>query len=317
MKMDGLKALPLGELRALYKKYLTEQDISRTTVGAYCYDAFYLWRKSGQNLFWEIASGDDFENTARHALLKAHEENATGEIEKQVSSYLTALRRFRKFIAMEGRPSGAMPRDGKTAGIPPLPSVGQVEFFLEKWRNLENYRLQEDALNRLFFVLCPKNTDISDILLKVSTLNDFYSTHIFSVYEVARHILSLAIDARLKAGDITLVRDVQHIVIDGAEKNFYSFATKYCSHHNPYEFPIYDNYVDRVLRHFRKNGGFCNFQDEDLKDYVHFKGVLKDFRAFYGLERYSLKQIDQYLWLLGKEFFPKKYGKKNLGSKKG
>ena len=93
----------------------------------------------------------------------------------------------------------------------------------------------------------PKNTDITDILLKVSTLNDFYSTNIFSVYPVAKHILSLGIDARLKAGDVTLVNDIKQIAINGTERNFYSFASKYCSHHNPLDYPIYDSYVDVVL----------------------------------------------------------------------
>lgn len=76
----------------------------------------------------------------------------------------------------------------------PNPSVEQVEYYLSAWDDLENYHLQEDALDRLFFELCPENTNISSILLKVVTLNDFYSTNIFSVFPVAKHILSLGID---------------------------------------------------------------------------------------------------------------------------
>lgn len=70
----------------------------------------------------------------------------------------------------------------------PNPSVEQVEYYLSAWDDLENYHLQEDALDRLFFELCPENTNISSILLKVATLNDFYSTNIFSVFPVAKHI---------------------------------------------------------------------------------------------------------------------------------
>ena len=73
----------------------------------------------------------------------------------------------------------------------------------------------------------------ADILLKVAALNDFYSTNIFSVYPVAKHILSLNIDDRLMTGDVALVSDIQKVTINGVEKNFYSFATKYCSHHRP------------------------------------------------------------------------------------
>lgn len=132
----------------------------------------------------------------------------------------------------------------------PNPSSEQVEHYLRAWDELENYHLQEDALDKLFFTLCPGNTDMSDILLKVAALNDFYSTNIFSVYPVAKHILSLDIDDRLKTGDVALVSDIQKVTINGVEKNFYSFATKYCSHHRPLDFPIYDSYVEKVLCYF-------------------------------------------------------------------
>ena len=115
------------------------------------------------------------------------------------------------------------------------------------------------------------------------------------------------VDARLKAGDVTLVRDIQKVTINGVEKNFYSFATKYCSHHNPLEYPIYDSYVEKVLKHFRDRDGFSKFSNDDLKDYIRFKGTLVDFGKFYGLDQYNLKQIDKYIWQLGKRYFPKKY----------
>ena len=199
----------------------------------------------------------------------------------------------------------------KTAGSisVPAPSIEQVEYYLQKWDSLENYHLQEDALDSLFFELAPRNESITDILLKAATLNDFYSTNIFSIFPVAKHIQSLNIDDRLKVGDVTLVKDIQHVIINGAEKNFYSFATKYCSHHNPLAFPIYDSYVDRVLRYFRDWDGFADFKNEDLKDYICFKQALIDFQSFYGLLDYNLKQIDKYIWQLGKDYFPKNYGK--------
>ena len=193
----------------------------------------------------------------------------------------------------------------------PKPSKTQVETYLRSWNSLENYHLQEDALDKLFFSLCPENKEISDILLKVAALNDFYSTNIFSVYPVAKHILSLDIDPRLSACDVSVVQDIQKVTINNVEKNFYSFATKYCSHHKPMDFPIYDSYVEKALCYFRDRDGFASFRTPDLKDYARFTEVLIAFRAFYGLEEYNLKQIDKYLWQLGKEFFPKNYGRHN------
>lgn len=109
----------------------------------------------------------------------------------------------------------------------PKPSKAQVDAYLQSWNDLENYHLQEDALDKLFFTLCPENKEISDILLKAAALNDFYSTNIFSVYPVAKHIQSLDIDSRLSAGDVSVVKDIQRVTINNVEKNFYSFATKY------------------------------------------------------------------------------------------
>lgn len=187
--------------------------------------------------------------------------------------------------------------------IIPKPSIKEVKKYLKEWDKSDEYKDKEEALNKLFFEICPKNTDIKDILLKASTLNDFYSTNIFSIYPVAKHIQDKGIDSKLKKGDISVVSDIQNVTIAGKNKNFYSFASKYCSHHNPEEYPIYDSYVDRILRYFRKCDNFSDFKNEDLKDYVEFKKILLKFRDYYGLNEYSLKQIDQYIWQLGKKYF--------------
>ena len=189
----------------------------------------------------------------------------------------------------------------------PKPTKDEVQKYLAYWDSLENYKLQEDALDKLFFNVCPKNTDISDILIKVSTLNDFYSTNIFSVFPVAKHILTLNIDARLETGDTSLVDDIANVVIGDKQKHFYSFATKYCSHHYPLDYPIYDSYVDKVLMYFNKKDHFCSFGKDDLKQYAKFKNILICFKKFYGIDEFNLKEIDKYLWQLGKDYYPRKY----------
>ena len=37
----------------------------------------------------------------------------------------------------------------------PKPSAIEVEKYLKLWKNLKNYKLQEDALDKLFFELLP------------------------------------------------------------------------------------------------------------------------------------------------------------------
>lgn len=189
----------------------------------------------------------------------------------------------------------------------PKPSKEEVEKYLKLWDSLENYVLQENSLNKLFYKTYPKNTDIDDILIKASSLNDFYSTNIFSIFNVAKHIKELNIDARLANKDETLVNELAKVKINDKEKNFYSFATKYCSHHDPINYPIYDSYVEKILIHFKKIDNFSNFKREDLKEYPKFKQILIEFKKYYDIDDYNLKDIDKYLWQLGKEYYPNNY----------
>ena len=320
MEISEMQALSNNELRSSYRIFLNNQNISKLTVNTALTHTFYLWRNGNKGLFWETVTAMDFESVAKEALIKALSENSSGNVRTLVNSYLSHLRRFRLFLATNGYVVPSIPKQTKSLRKAPSrkkpkidipePSIMQVELYLNKWHSLENYRMQEEALNKLFSILCPYNTNISDVLLKASTLNDFYSTNIFSIYPVAKRIYSLDIDARLTAGDVTLVNDIQYVRVGGVLKNNYSFASKYCSHHNPTEYPIYDSYVDKVLCYFRNRDNFSDFQDADLKDYCKFKNILIHFRSFYGLDQYNLKQIDQYVWQLGKSFFPKSCGKK-------
>ena len=189
----------------------------------------------------------------------------------------------------------------------PKPNKKEVQKYLNKWDSLESYVLQENALDKLFFETYPKNTDISDILIKASALNDFYSTNIFSIFPVAKHILNLNIDDKLVKGDETLVNDISNIIINGKLKHFYSFATKYCSHHFPKIFPIYDSYVEKILLYFKKKDNFAQFKKDNLKEYKVFKDTLVKFKNYYDIDEFNLKDIDRYIWQLGKDYFPKKY----------
>jgi len=195
----------------------------------------------------------------------------------------------------------------KTIKIP-KPSVSEVKKYLALWDSLENYSLQESSLRKLFLKTYPKNTDIDDVLIKVCSLNDFYSTHILHPFKIAKHIISLGVDEGLRKEDLSLVNKIAKVKMsDRKVRNFYSFATKYCSHHKPIIYPIYDYYVERILMHFKRTDKFYNFKKDDLKEYPKCKEIIIKFRDFYGLKKYNLKQIDKYLWQLGKEYFPRTY----------
>jgi hypothetical protein len=130
------------------------------------------------------------------------------------------------------------------------PNPDLIDSYLKMWDTLENYTLQEKTLGLLFNKFCPGNTKLEYVLLKVTALNQFYSTNIFDTYSVAKHILKMDIDQRLEKHDRLLVNELALVIIKGKQKNFYSFASKYCSHHVPEAFPIYDFFVEKMLLNY-------------------------------------------------------------------
>ena len=190
---------------------------------------------------------------------------------------------------------------------PPQPNKSIVNSYLSRWKTLENYKLLEQSLNLLFHSYCPNNNQLEQILLKVSALNDFYSTNIFDTYTVAKHILKCNIDKDIGAGNEALVNKIAPVTINGKTRNFYSFASKYCSHHKPESYPIYDSYVEKMLMHFKKKDKYDAFVKPNLKEYQRFIEIIKNFQKHYNLESFTLREIDIYLWLAGKEYFPNKY----------
>src|SRR3989344_2840776 len=151
------------------------------------------------------------------------------------------------------------------------PSLEEVKNYLKLWNSLESYTLQESSLNKLFLKTYPLNTNIDDVLIKVCVLNDFYSTNIFSPFTVAKHIVALKIDANLAKDNLDIVNKIGNVKMNNNKSiNFYSFATKYCSHHKPTVYPIYDSYVDKILMYFKKKDNFHDFSREDLRSYKKF-----------------------------------------------
>ena len=196
MDINVLKQMTYEEVRSLYKSFLKCQSIAASTISTAYTDSFYLWRNGNHDIFWKAVESSD--SDAKSMLLEVLRENTSGNSEKLVSGYMSHIRRFRLFLTSEAgvdteidhtimSPKAEESKHHLTkSGINiPTPSKEQVNFYLTKWDKLENYNLQEEALDKLFLKLCPINTDITDILLKVAALNDFYSTNIFSVYPVA------------------------------------------------------------------------------------------------------------------------------------
>ncbi len=186
------------------------------------------------------------------------------------------------------------------------PTNPLVEKYIAKFRQDERYALADQAITNLFQKF-PENKIVEDVLLKISVINDLYSTNIYGTFRMAEHIKALNIDSELQSGTPHIVAKIAtgHGIISSASKKeiiFYSFATKYCSWHNQSAFPIYDRFVGSLLEAYRDADRFANFSKEDLKNYERFKSIITEFKDHYGLTQENFKGIDKFLWIYGKEW---------------
>jgi molybdopterin-biosynthesis enzyme MoeA-like protein len=173
----------------------------------------------------------------------------------------------------------------------------------------EDCRDAEEALAELFGHY-RNNSALHHVLPKVVTLNALYSTQIPvysktipNVFDVAGHICRNGgdIDSALLAGSPEIVDRIAEITVSGKKsRNYFSFATKYCSWHNPLCYPIYDSRVYEYLRLLRKSGDFTtDFDIEGHWKYPAFRDLMGHFREHYHLGSLSFKDIDKFLWSCG------------------
>lgn len=156
------------------------------------------------------------------------------------------------------------------------------------------------------FRLYPHNDNHGHVQLKVAALNTLYGAGVLAVYDVARHIYQQApeIDAGLKIGAPEVVDRIAkgHNVRSrktGKEIHFWSFASKYCSFHNPTSYPLWDSRVCTYLSSLRKTE-YAEFAHPDVWErYADFTSLMDRFRTQAKLELFTFREIDHFLFKYG------------------
>jgi hypothetical protein len=189
------------------------------------------------------------------------------------------------------------------------PTPERVEAALKQFNDAN--AVGEKALGELFKQY-PSNGDLHHVFLKVVALNFLYSTRILlhstkvrDVGDVADHIYRIHrdIDAALNAHapNPEIVDRIAKIpVIGKRDIGCFSFATKYCSWHEPKSYPIWDSNVELYLQCLQKQTDFGD--DFKLKGdwkYSDFLGVMTRLSKRYGLDSFTFKDIDKFLWSEG------------------
>jgi hypothetical protein len=194
---------------------------------------------------------------------------------------------------------------------PSLPKPTVALVHAEEQNFDRDNEMIERALTELIKQF-PKNTDMPQILIKVAAINQLYSTNIYAVWQVAAHIAKLNIDADLEVGEVQLVRKIAQVTIGNKQRNNLSFASKYCSWHQPKSYPIYDSRAEACLWAYREQFGLA-FARKDLWEYESYFEAVKEFRDRFELGHLTFKQIDKFLYLKGVELLEKKEQARTAG----
>lgn len=204
-----------------------------------------------------------------------------------------------------------------------------------------NFEIHDDLLNKLF-KKHNKNDDFEEVLLKVVALNTFYSAGIKNIHltNMAKHIVDIYkekeyIDNPCSTHDpsdqcLKLVNKLAKIEVKEKQKNgeeiskdrnYYSFASKFCFFQNNKFFFIYDSYVAESLFQFQKQfkneyeeklSKYTKVTREGLKDYEFFYRVINEFITVFELRNLTNREIDIYLWSEGKKIKDRKDEKEKI-----
>jgi hypothetical protein len=177
----------------------------------------------------------------------------------------------------------------------PHPTVELVQKEREIFR--QEAWLSTEALDQLRAQF-PRNTDIRQVLLKVLVLNKLYSARVNDndVEPLACHIVGLGIDPILDKGELEAV---SRIAACPNLKEYLSFASKFCSWHNPTAYPIYDGNVRACLWSYKIKDGFTKFRKDDLWYYMRLVDIIIKFRKHYELESLTFIQLDEFMYRIG------------------
>lgn len=202
-----------------------------------------------------------------------------------------------------------------------------IEQCISKFDEDESEK--ENTVRRVFSD--PNNSILEVVLTKVVVLNEFYSTQLNSnkpkelkpgqtyhmdVISMAHHIVAWKQFSEYCNSQEKEKRQEAVAYLSGLSekksdyfmqhhKKAYSFATKYCSWHNPNHYPIVDSFSKGMLYYLNKEFGFFRgkIKQEDLNTYSVFCDVYEALQEYLKKEcnkYYSFRDIDKFLWYYGK-----------------
>ena len=175
------------------------------------------------------------------------------------------------------------------------PSI--IERYIEAF-DINYWKIEDEIIDA--FKEDPSSRSV--IKERVHLLNASYHTRV-PVDDMVEGILGIrSLPKLIECGKEKAVVEISQCA---SNKNYFSFATKYCCFGNPDKYPIFDSLSIKTLQWFNRRDCFYDeeFDFEKLRkkrDYDNYRSIVRVFREEYELANYNFKEIDKFLWLVGK-----------------
>ena len=136
--------------------------------------------------------------------------------------------------------------------------------------------------------------DLPSTLIKAGAVNDLYSTHVFGIWAMARHIVDVMPSLR-DADPVAAVLRIAKPLPGTTGPTHRSFASKFAHFFiGPDSFPIYDSFCERMVKWHLGAGNAVIAGDP----YETFSANIVNLRELSNLNA-SFRELDRYLWLGG------------------
>jgi hypothetical protein len=176
---------------------------------------------------------------------------------------------------------------------------------LQEFESDETSMLFYEAV-RQTFEGCPGNSDKSFVLLKFIVLNNLYQTNVMARDKMVDHLHNLALKKGLdrllisgKSEAVNKIRLGHGILVKKGpkERDFYSFAAKYCHFSNPRCYPVYDRYVSIAVMNLRESNHIEFHNQDDFYEPKMFRDIIDQIIERFGFADYQ--EADRALWVYG------------------
>ena len=174
-----------------------------------------------------------------------------------------------------------------------------VQHYVSLFHEKDCY-FDDDHKRLAYFCKNPLNEDVSEIIVKISTMEHNQIDDLLCSRRVmAEHIAALHIDAVLQQGLPEVVNSMARLETRHQSYFLYSFASQYCNWHNRSAYPIYDPTIHRLLTFYWQECNHSILLNDDFYDYSRFQGRVTEFRKQVGMEKYDFKELDKFVWIYG------------------